>query len=72
MGTGGQGEFGEERAWQMVAEHEIQAAIDAGEFADLPELGRPCRLIDEPHDPHGRIRRKMAWEGLLSRRPGAE
>lgn len=55
-----------------MAEHKIQAAIEAGEFADLPGLGRPCRLIDEPYDPHWWIRRKLAREGLLSRRPGAE
>jgi hypothetical protein len=44
----------------------------AGEFADLPGLGRPCSLIDEAYDLHRRIRRKMAWEVQLSRGRGAE
>lgn len=56
-----------EEAVQLVAEHKIQAAIEAGEFANLPGLGKPCPLIDQPYDPHWWIRRKLRRERLVER-----
>lgn len=55
-----------EQAVQLVAEHKIQAAIEAGEFEKLPGLGKPCRLIDQPYDPHWWVRRKLKREQLTS------
>jgi DnaJ homologue, subfamily C, member 28, conserved domain len=53
-----------ERVIQIVAENKIRAAIDAGEFDNLPGFGKPCPLIDEPYDPHWWIRRKLKNEQL--------
>lgn len=43
--------LGSERAMQIVAENKLRAAIEAGEFDNLPGLGKPSPLIDEPYDP---------------------
>jgi len=45
-----------------------QTLWDRGEFAALPGLGRPHPIIDEPYDPHGWFRRKLAAEGLGERK----
>lgn len=42
----------------------IRAAIEAGEFDNLPGVGKPCPLIDEPYDPYWWIRRKLRRENL--------
>ena len=57
-----------DRALAIVAENKIRAAMDAGEFDNLPGLGQPSPLIDEPYDPHWWIRRKLKDEGLASAR----
>ena len=53
-----------ERAMAIVAENKIRAAIDAGEFDNLPGLGKPSPLIDEPYDPFWWVRRKLQREQL--------
>ena len=61
-----------DRAIQLVAEHKIRAAIEAGEFDHLPARGRPSPLIDEPYDPHWWIRRKLAREQVVMTREGVK
>ncbi|HMP07721.1 MAG TPA: DUF1992 domain-containing protein [Lacipirellulaceae bacterium] len=53
-----------ERAIAIVAENKLRAAIEAGEFDNLPGLGRPSPLIDEPYDPLWWVRRKLQREQL--------
>jgi hypothetical protein len=53
-----------ERAIGIVAENKIRAAIEAGEFDNLPGLGKPSPLIDEPYDPLWWVRRKLKDEQL--------
>ncbi|WP_428307780.1 DUF1992 domain-containing protein [Lacipirellula sp.] len=56
--------LGSERAMQVVAENKLLAAIEAGEFDNLPGFGKPSPLIDEPYDPFWWIRRKLRQENL--------
>jgi hypothetical protein len=56
--------FDVERAMRIVADNKIRAAIEAGEFDNLPGLGKPSPLIDEPYDPFWWIRRKLRQEQL--------
>jgi hypothetical protein len=56
--------LGSERALQIVADNKIRTAIEAGEFDDLPGLGKPSPLIDEPYDPLWWVRRKLRQENL--------
>jgi len=53
-----------ERAIGIVAENKLRAAIEAGEFDNLPGLGKPSPLIDEPYDPFWWVRRKLRAEQL--------
>ena len=53
-----------EHALQIVAENKLRAAIDAGEFDNLPGFGKPSPLIDEAYDPLWWIRRKLKTEKL--------
>jgi hypothetical protein len=53
-----------DRAIQIIAENKIRAAIEAGEFEDLPGLGKPAAIFDEPYDPNWWIRRKLKREAL--------
>jgi hypothetical protein len=53
-----------DRAIQIVAENKILAAIEAGEFANLPGFGKPSAIIDEPYDPFWWIRRKLRAERI--------
>jgi hypothetical protein len=55
-----------DRAIQIVAENKILAAIAAGEFDNLPGLGKPADIFDEPYDPHWWVRRKLEREQLQS------
>ncbi len=52
------------RAIQIVAEDKLRAAIDSGQFENLPGFGRPHPIFDEEYDPHWWLRRKLAREGL--------
>ena len=51
-----------DRAIRIIAENKLRAAIEAGEFNELPGFGRPAATFDEPYDPHWWIRRKLARE----------
>lgn len=53
-----------DRALRIVAEDKIRAAIAAGEFDNIPGLGKPHPIIDEPYDPMWWIRRKLAREQI--------
>ena len=53
-----------DRAIQIVADNRIRAAIAARGFDNLPGLGKPAAIFDEPYDPHWWIRRKLQREGL--------
>jgi Domain of unknown function (DUF1992) len=55
-----------DRAIQIIADNKIRAAIEAGEFDNLPGLGQPAAIFDEPYDPHWWIRRKLKREGLTA------
>ena len=57
-----------DRAIQIIADNKIRAAIEAGEFDNLPGLGKPAVIFDEPYDPHWWIRRKLKREELLASR----
>lgn len=56
-----------DRAIQIIADNKIRAAIEAGEFDNLPGLGQPAAIFDEPYDPHWWIRRKLKREQLANR-----
>jgi hypothetical protein len=47
-------------AIERLAERKIRAAIEAGEFADLPGTGKPIPGIDEPYDPDWWIKSYLA------------
>jgi len=51
-----------ERAFRIVAERRIDAAITAGGFDGLRGAGRPIRGIDEPYDESWWIRGWIARE----------
>jgi hypothetical protein len=53
-----------DRAIQIIANNKIRSAIDAGEFENLPGLGQPAAIFDEPYDPNWWIRRKLVREAL--------
>ncbi|MCA9239409.1 MAG: DUF1992 domain-containing protein [Planctomycetales bacterium] len=53
-----------DRALRLLAEAKLQAAIEQGDFAELPGLGKPCPVIDEPYDAGWWIRRKLKREQL--------
>jgi hypothetical protein len=53
-----------DRALRIIADNKIQAAIEAGEFDNLPGFGKPSPVIDELYDPHWWIRRKLQREHL--------
>ncbi|HVT28328.1 MAG TPA: DUF1992 domain-containing protein [Lacipirellulaceae bacterium] len=59
-----------DRAIQIIAENKIRAAIEAGEFDNLPGFGKPSAIIDEPYDPHWWIRRKLRREQLIAEKHG--
>jgi hypothetical protein len=53
-----------DRVIRIVAENKIQAAIEAGDFDNLPGIGQPAAIFDEPYDPFWWIRRKLKCEDL--------
>lgn len=55
-----------DRAIQIVAENKICAAIEVGEFDNLPGFGKPAAICDEPYDPYWWIRRKLQQEQIIS------
>ncbi|TWT32293.1 hypothetical protein KOR34_40550 [Posidoniimonas corsicana] len=50
-----------------IADAKLQAAIEEGQFDNLPGLGKPLPLIDEPYDPGWWVRRKLKREELAMR-----
>lgn len=59
-----------ERAIQIISEDKIRTAIAQGEFDNLPGLGKPHPIFDEPYDPNWWVRRKLRLEELGPDRPG--
>lgn len=53
-----------DRAIQIIADNKIRAAIEAGEFDNLPGFGQPSAICDEPYDPLWWIRRKLRSESM--------
>jgi hypothetical protein len=53
-----------DRAIQIIADNKIRAAIEAGDFDNLPGFGKPLESIDEPYDPHWWVRSKLKSEEL--------
>jgi hypothetical protein len=53
-----------DRAIQIIAENKIRAAIEAGEFDNLPGFGQPAAIFDEPYDRFWWLRRKLKREQL--------
>jgi hypothetical protein len=53
-----------DRAIQIIADNKIRAAIEAGEFNNLPGFGQPLVAIDEPYDPNWWVRSKLKREEL--------
>ena len=58
-------QFLTDRAIQIIADNKIRAAIEAGEFDNLPGFGKPAAIFDEPHDPYWWIRRKLQREQIV-------
>ena len=52
------------RAIQIIAESKIQAAMDNGEFENLPGLGKPFEFDEREYNPHWWIKRKLEREQL--------
>ena len=53
-----------DRALQIVAENRIRSAIEEGQFDNLPGMGKPSPLIDQPYDPLWWVRAKLKAEDL--------
>ena len=53
------------RAIQTIAEDKLRAAYEQGEFDNLPGLGQPSPMIDQPYHPLWWIARKLQREQLL-------
>jgi hypothetical protein len=56
--------FFSQRAIEIIASAKIEAAIEAGEFDDLPGFGKPFEFDDTQYDPHWWIRRKVERENM--------
>ena len=52
------------KALQLIADDKIRTALLRGEFDNLPGLGKPSPVIDEPYDPNWWLRRKLKAESL--------
>jgi hypothetical protein len=55
-----------ERALQIIADDKLATALAAGEFANLPGLGKPHPIFDEDYDPNWWVRRKLSRENLAA------
>lgn len=53
-----------QRAIQLIANAQIEAAIEEGKFDNLPGLGKPFEFDDSHYDPHWWARRKAAHEKM--------
>ena len=59
------------RAWESLAESRLQAAIDGGEFQNLPGMGKPLPDVN-PNDKHWWLKQKCRDEGLEVLPPALE
>jgi hypothetical protein len=55
--------------WESLAEEQIRAAQEEGQFDHLPGLGQPIPDIDEPHDELWWVRQKLKRERLSALPP---
>ena len=53
--------------FRRIAEDKLSSAIEQGEFDNLPGLGKPSPLIDQPYHPLWWVMRKLQREQLLPR-----
>jgi hypothetical protein len=53
-----------DRAIQIIADNKIRAAIEAGDFDNLPGFDKPLASIDDPYDPNWWVRSKLKREEL--------
>jgi hypothetical protein len=49
-------------AWEDWIGRQIQAAMDRGEFDDLPGAGKPIPGVDKPHDDQWWLKQKLQRE----------
>ena len=61
-----------ERALQIIADDKLASAMAAGEFDNLPGLGKPHPVFDEDYDPNWWLRRKLARENVAALQAGRE
>lgn len=52
------------RAWEALVEQRIQQAQLAGQFDQLPGLGKPLEDLGDPGDENWWLRRKLREEGV--------
>lgn len=50
--------------WESSVERQIQAAIERGDFDDLPGSGQPIAGLDRPYDELWWLRKKLRDEGF--------
>jgi hypothetical protein len=50
--------------WEAVVEQSIRAAVDRGEFADLPGAGQPIEALDGPRDELWWVKDKLRRENI--------
>jgi len=53
-----------QRAIEIIADDRIRAAIEQGEFANLPGYGKPLALIDEPYEPNWWLKNWIRREAI--------
>ena len=58
------------KALEVIADDKIRTAYSRGEFDNLPGLGKPAAIIDEPYDPNWWLRRKLKHEDIQLNRRG--
>ena len=53
-----------EKVLKIIAENKIKSAMEAGEFDNLPGLGKPFEFDERDMDPYWWIKRKIEREQL--------
>ena len=54
----------DKKAVQIIAEHKIESAMEAGEFDNLPGLGKPFEFDEREMSPYWWVKRKIERENL--------
>ena len=54
----------DKKAVQIIAEHKIESAMEAGEFDNLPGLGKPFEFDELTYDPNWWLKAKARREKL--------